>query len=95
MPDKIKKEFTDLNTSVLLFSVQDSGIGINSDNQELIFNPFWKVSDMSTDIYRGMGLGLNIVKTLINMLGGDIWVESVEGEGTVFSFFLPCHLHSK
>lgn len=95
LPDKIKKEFTDLNTSVLLFSVQDSGIGINSDNQELIFNPFWKVSDMSTDIYRGMGLGLNIVKTLINMLGGDIWVESVEGEGTVFSFFLPCHLHSK
>ena len=77
--------------SILLFSVVDTGIGIKSEHQELIFDAFRKVSNGSGIVYGGMGLGLNIVKRYVRLLGGDIWVESEFGKGTSISFYLSCH----
>ncbi len=89
-PEWIREQYKDEDGEFLLFSVQDTGIGISGENQHSIFKPFWKASDMDDGIYRGMGLGLNIAQRFVQLLGGDIWVDSVVGEGTEFTFFLPC-----
>lgn len=79
-----------VDSSILLFSVVDTGIGIKSEHQELIFDAFRKVSSVDGIVYGGMGLGLNIVKRYVRLLGGDIWVESKFGKGTTISFYIAC-----
>ncbi|MBF0459760.1 MAG: response regulator [Magnetococcales bacterium] len=70
----------------LHFSVQDTGIGIDAERINKLFNPFAQ-SDPSIAIrYGGSGLGLNICKRLIEMMGGQIWVESTLGVGSIFHF---------
>lgn len=76
--------------SVIVFRVEDTGIGIKSEYQEVIFDAFRKVSSVDGTVYGGMGLGLNIVKRYVRLLGGDIWVESEFGKGTTFSFYIAC-----
>lgn len=71
------------------FSVKDTGIGISSKNQAIIFKRFRQVDEGFKRRYGGTGLGLTIAKQLIEMLGGEIWVESVENEGSTFFFFIP------
>ncbi len=71
----------------LLFVVEDTGIGIKEKNVELIFEPFQKC-DPNTEFYKGMGLGLSIVKNIIDLFGGDIIVQSKLGSGTIFSFYI-------
>lgn len=73
----------------LLFYVQDTGIGIKDENQELIFERFRKVEDPDSEMFRGTGIGLALVKELVGLLGGKIWVESEYGKGSTFYVTLP------
>jgi signal transduction histidine kinase len=66
------------------FSVRDEGIGIAAEKIDLIFQNFTKVEDSETSIYEGTGLGLSISKGLVQLLGGDISVESLKGVGSIF-----------
>jgi len=70
----------------LLFSVSDTGIGIPAEKQRVIFDSFTQVDSSTTRHYGGTGLGLNIVKRLVELMGGRIWVESKEASGSTFSF---------
>ncbi len=70
-------------------SVVDSGIGISPPDLPRIFDKFYRVKSAGTRDVPGTGLGLAITKSIIDAHGGRIWVESVEGAGTTFSFELP------
>jgi PAS domain S-box-containing protein len=73
----------------LQFFVSDTGIGIPQEKQELIFQRFRQLDYGYTRAYGGTGLGLAISKGLIEMLGGEIWVESEENKGSTFFFTIP------
>ncbi|MDR1865376.1 MAG: tetratricopeptide repeat protein [Bacteroidales bacterium] len=78
------------NREKLLFFVEDTGIGIHPDKQEIIFERFQQVHDMSSkENYSGTGLGLAISRNLVEMLHGKIWVSSEANAGSVFYFTLP------
>jgi signal transduction histidine kinase len=70
-------------------SVIDDGIGIPTADLPLIFERFFQVESHLTRRHGGMGLGLSVAKVMIEMHGGRIWVESVEGKGSNVSFLLP------
>ena len=78
----------------VVFSIQDSGIGIHADMIERIFEPFQQGDNSSTREYSGAGLGLTISKSLVEMMGGMIHVRSHPGEGSCFTFHLPEALDS-
>ncbi|MDH3595112.1 MAG: response regulator [Rhodospirillales bacterium] len=75
----------------LRFSVQDTGIGISSEEKERLFKPFSQVDESTTRRFGGSGLGLVICKRLVENMGGQIEFESVLGKGSTFSFDLPLH----
>ncbi|WP_288021644.1 ATP-binding protein [Tenuifilum sp.] len=80
--------FHELNNDNIVFRVSDTGIGIPTDMQDKIFERFQKSSPKGV-IYDGLGLGLTIVQSLINLLGGKIWLESEVEKGTTFYFSIP------
>jgi hypothetical protein len=71
------------------FYIKDTGIGIPEDRIEAIFERFIQADIADTRAFQGSGLGLTISKSYVEMLGGKIWVESREGEGSTFYFTLP------
>jgi PAS domain S-box-containing protein len=73
----------------VLFSVSDDGIGISAEDQKIIFEEFRQVDGTVTRSEAGSGLGLTISKRLVELAGGQIWVESQLGKGAVFSVLLP------
>lgn len=77
---------TRLTHDEFVFYVQDTGIGIEENNLDLIFEKFRQVDESSTREFGGVGIGLTIAKGLISMLKGRIWVESTLGKGSCFSF---------
>jgi two-component system sensor histidine kinase VicK len=70
-------------------SVTDNGFGIPAEEQEKIFQRFYQVEKHLTRRHGGMGLGLAITRDMVEMHGGRIWVDSVEGKGSRFTFILP------
>jgi len=72
------------NGNVLL-KVKDSGIGINKENQKYIFDKFYRVSSGSTFTKKGSGLGLSLVKHIMDAHGGEILLESTPGKGSTFT----------
>jgi two-component system sensor histidine kinase VicK len=70
-------------------SVIDNGIGIPAKDLHRVFERFFQVQSHMTRRHGGMGLGLSVAKVMIEMHGGQIWVESLEGKGSNFSFLLP------
>ncbi len=70
-------------------SVSDEGIGLSPEQKELIFERFYRVDNALTRETQGVGLGLYIVRSIVEAHGGRIWVESEPGKGTTFTFSLP------
>ena len=77
------------NQKYLVVSVKDYGIGISRKNFEILFDEFRQVDGSLTREYSGTGLGLAISKKLVELHGGQIWLESQVGIGTTFYFSLP------
>jgi len=80
---------TDIEPAEMVFYVKDSGIGINPDMHENIFERFRQADKSIQMKYGGTGLGLSISKGFVELLGGKIWVESVIDKGSTFYFTIP------
>lgn len=77
-----------LTENQICFFVRDTGIGIEKNNQSSLFQPFRKINDSLTRSYEGTGMGLSIVKGLIDLMEGEIKLESQSGKGTTVTFML-------
>ncbi|HEY0969779.1 MAG TPA: ATP-binding protein, partial [Gemmatimonadales bacterium] len=73
----------------MVYTVHDTGVGIAPDHLERIFEPFWQVDQARTRRFPGTGLGLNVTRRLVDLLGGEVTVTSAPGEGSEFVFRIP------
>jgi signal transduction histidine kinase len=73
----------------LICSIKDNGVGIPKEQQDQVFNKFFRSDNIVKYQTEGTGLGLYIVKNIVEQSGGKIWFESKEDIGTIFSFSLP------
>jgi signal transduction histidine kinase/DNA-binding response OmpR family regulator len=83
---RLELEEEDENRILLHIKVRDTGIGIPEHKLETIFEPFKQAEQSTTRRYGGTGLGLSICKKIGNLMGADLWVDSVLGKGTTFHF---------
>ena len=74
------------------FTIADTGIGIEAQDMDRIFSAFEQIKEAHTGDFNGVGLGLNIVKKYLELMNGDIRVESHPGEGSTFTFSLPHYI---
>jgi CheY-like chemotaxis protein/nitrogen-specific signal transduction histidine kinase len=74
------------NKHLITFKVKDTGIGIPQDKMDSLFKPFTQLEQTINRKLDGVGLGLAISKKLVELMGGEIWAESVPGQGTTFYF---------
>ncbi|CDH51117.1 histidine kinase [Lichtheimia corymbifera JMRC:FSU:9682] len=87
-----EEEVASFNKKCIKFCVSDTGIGISSDRFADIFDTFCQVDGSTTRKYGGTGLGLSISKRLVELMGGELWVNSILGQGSQFYFRLPIEL---
>ena len=83
-----------ISQSYLYFSVADTGIGIPPEDLDKLFQPFAQVDSALNRSYEGTGLGLSLVKRIVELHGGQVGVTSTPGLGSCFTISLPCHLAS-
>jgi signal transduction histidine kinase/CheY-like chemotaxis protein/sensor domain CHASE-containing protein len=81
------------HNSILSVTVSDTGIGIPKSKQESIFSPFTQADETTTRHFGGTGLGLTIVTQLIDLMQGELSIESEEQKGSIFSVKLPLQIH--
>ncbi|MDX1607928.1 MAG: sensor histidine kinase [Candidatus Spechtbacterales bacterium] len=81
--------FHEVKDGMVATHVKDNGFGISEEDQKELFSKFYRVKTDKTKNIQGTGLGLFIVKQLVEKMGGKIWVNSKEGEGSDFAFTLP------
>jgi signal transduction histidine kinase len=74
-------------------SIQDHGVGIPAESIEAVFTPYHRVNSLSTRYISGTGLGLPIVKLIVELHQGQIWVESSYGQGSLFHMIFPLSAH--
>ncbi|WP_189020587.1 sensor histidine kinase [Paenibacillus marchantiophytorum] len=86
----VEMDITD-STAWIVFVVQDTGIGIAEEKQQMIFEAFQQGDGASNRKYEGTGLGLSISLQLAKLLGGSLALQSKKGEGSKFSLVLPLH----
>lgn len=91
---KVKVNLRELN-SQLIIEVADNGIGIKEDELPLIFDRFFKSDNLNSNGSKGTGLGLPIVKSIVEAHGGEINVDSKYGEGTTVTITLPTNVHNR
>ena len=82
----IEIKFLRESNTKIIFQIKDTGIGISNEYHKLIFSQFRQVEEGAARKYGGTGLGLAICKSLVELLGGEIWVESEKDKGSIFSF---------
>lgn len=78
-----------INGKEIEFFVEDTGIGISHDKLSYIFNRFTKIENDSKKVFRGTGIGLSLSKKIVELLGGEIFVETILNKGSRFYFKLP------
>ena len=78
----------------LSFRISDTGIGISEEDIQILFNPFMQAQTSLNRKYQGTGLGLSLVKNIVELHGGRVSVSSVLGEGSSFHITLPCELEA-
>ena len=74
---------------MIQLDVKDTGVGLTAEQQKSMFKRFYRADSPLRDEVGGTGLGLSIAKSFIELHNGDMWVQSVYGEGSTFSFSLP------
>jgi signal transduction histidine kinase len=78
-----------MGKEMLITRITDTGLGIDEADQKRLFEKFWRSDDMAVRAQAGTGLGLFIVKELVERMGGWLAVKSEHGKGSTFSFALP------
>lgn len=93
------KEATDNPTNyadmTFCITVTDTGVGIKAESLNAIFDAYNQADKSTHRLYGGTGLGLSVCKSLVTMMGGHIWADSVVGEGTTFKVLLPLKIIDK
>lgn len=92
---RVETEKEEESSVLLHFMVLDTGIGVPPDKKEIIFKSFTQADGSTTRKYGGTGLGLDISRRFVEMMGGHIWVESEVGKGSTFHFTARFELGSE
>lgn len=77
------------NDDMIKIYIKDTGIGIKEEDMHLLFEPFKQIESVYTKKYAGTGLGLALCKDIVELHGGELWVESEWGKGSCFCFTIP------
>ncbi len=88
----VEKEVVEQERQLVTFHISDTGIGIEENKISELFEPFKQVQSNYAREYGGTGLGLSICKKIIEMMHGEIWVKSMPGKGSTFSFRIPLQI---